>query len=161
MTLETFRSFLGFNNLDNQVFLLKREFRQSQKREIREKMENLLGLNKKKKERVFRKRNEMINYRLKKENYSFFCLPVLDRIISFTKKKFQIKSSNYLYSKNFSGVMYWRFRFEVENNIVYILISLYCPLLKIINYSRIKDQKLQVLIFKFYLISFRKNYCFC
>lgn len=79
-----------------------------------------------------------------KPNFPLFILPSIEKIALITSKRDTLKYSNYFISSCTFGRSYWRFNFFNQNDGKMLLISLYSPLLQVMNYCIIKDSYLQV-----------------
>lgn len=97
------------------------------------------------KNRQFRQTFQNISKKKNEINFlSLFSLPSIEKIALIALKKSSLNNSNYFYSNSPFGISYWRFNFFDHNNGKVVLISLYSPLLQVMNYCIIKDRYLQV-----------------
>lgn len=130
---------LGNHHLIFQSFLLNKGLKSSQKRLLMKILDVLIFKKSLLNEKIrFKTENQI--YKL--ENLKFFELPCFEKI---HKKPLHIPNINYFYCKSFLSRVYWRFNFSTKNNENILIISMYAPLLKIMNYSIIRDRNLQVI----------------
>lgn len=138
---------------DIENFTLKGFFTLYQKLLLSKKLRNMLG------EKPIKSEKSPIELKFdvkefSSKNMDLFTLPCFGNIINFFKKPLEIKKTIYSNSKCYLGRIYWRFSFLQINDEKLVNISMYFPLLQIVNYLIIKDTNLQVkLLFIFFYIS--------
>ena len=125
-----------------QSILLNQGFRSSQKLLLLKNLEGILFA-KKIQVQKFRFYRTIRHKKFNLENLKHFELPSFEKIY---KVPFKILKINYFHSQNQLSRVYWRFNFSLKNNQNILIIGMYAPLLKVMNYSIIRERSLQVSI---------------